>query len=123
MTMNKKTKLTVIQIVTVLAIWVTYIYIFMGDPEVAIASLFGLKVYPYLIIVFGIISSFWKSLFQMGLTDMGGSNLGSKLLPLLYLILLCYCITLIPQTYATAVVSSLFIGTATSYVVKVIYQK
>lgn len=119
--MNKKTKGNLIQLATVLLVWVPFI-MFSG-PQFIVADVFGLKVIPIAALVCGILSSFWNSLFQMGVKDWKESNVFQKALPILYLIGLLYLVTLTQQTYVTAVISSMFLGVLSSYIGRILVAK
>ena len=119
--MTKNMKLSLTQVVTVLVVWGTYIY--MGDPETMIRTMFGVQFFPYLALVCGLIASFYHTLFAMGVGDWNDSTLFAKVLPIVYLGILIYTVSLITQTYVTASVVSLFMGVATAYIAKIILQK
>lgn len=75
----------------------------------------GLKILPSVALVFAILGSLVTRVFAMGVQGFKDANILSKLVPVLFVGLICYTVTLLQQTWSTAIVVSVLLGNSTAY--------
>lgn len=80
----------------------------------------GLKFSPMLAIAFGVLSAMVPMIFNVGVQSWKKSSFVPRLQPYLVLLPTLYFLTLIPQTYATAVFASYIAGLSVSYAGRII---
>lgn len=96
---------------------------FMFENQMSIISIGGVKFSPLLAIVFGILSSAFPSLFNMGVEGWSKASLVPRLQPLLVTLPVIYLLQYIPQTYITAIFASYLAGLSASYIGRLIVPK
>lgn len=88
-----------------------------------IVNFANLKFIPLLAIAFGVLSALVPSVFQMGVEGWSKSSTVDKVQPLIFITLVLYGISMISQTYVTAIFASYLLGLCTSYLGTMIIPK
>lgn len=86
----------------------------MFTPQLVV-KIFGIAFIPAVCGVFAVLGTLLPKLFGMGVSNFAKANIVEKFVPVLVVAALCFSVSLMPQTYATAAVVSLFLGNTTSY--------
>lgn len=90
---------------------------FVGITTVEI---FGIRFNTGLSVLFSILSLLMPSIFDIGLREWKEANILEKILPLIYVVLVLVLLKLIGNSYATLIVSSLFIGESAAYIGRIV---
>ncbi len=88
------------------------VLLFSSSFIIEIANLF---VVPTVCAGIAIASTLLPKLFEMGVSDFKNSSIIGKLMPVVYVLLICYGMTFLPQTSASAVFVSVLLGNTSSY--------
>lgn len=77
----------------------------------------GVYIIPIIALISASISSLFPNIFSMGVEKHKKANILEKLAPIAVVALIIVCISLIEQTYSTAILVSILLGSATTYIV------